>query len=238
MRRSFRPGDGGQERVLRLPAVQPRVLDHHRHVGLDHAGAVGVEGDRLGEGEEVVAREKICTYSLDNGPLNESDEGNLTFRFTLFDWEKNIHDLLVRNNIHYDIVGQEEADVVHQLLKKNIYVAEDDPDILLCLRTILEDAGYHVRGSARGTPIVEGNYSSIDLFILDKALPTIDGLALCKFLKVKKETRHIPIIMISSYHKLKRRASEVGADDFLEKPFDVKVLLQQVEKHMQSKAQV
>ena len=37
---------------------------------------------------------------------------------------------------------------------------------------------------------------------------------------------------------VKRRASEVGADDFLEKPFDVKVLLQQVEKHMQSKAQV
>ena len=121
---------------------------------------------------------------------------------------------------------------------KKILLAEDDPDIRLILNMILNDAGYEVETLHTGTSIVEGRVDWPDLFILDKALPTIDGLALCKFLKVKKETRHIPIIMISSYHKLKRRASEVGADDFLEKPFDVKVLLQQVEKHMQSKAQV
>lgn len=115
---------------------------------------------------------------------------------------------------------------------KKILLAEDDADIRLILNMVLEQAGYQVETLSAGHSIVEGRDQWPDLFILDKALPTIDGLALCKFLKLKKETRDIPIIMISSYHKLKRKAEEVGTDGFLEKPFDVKVLLQQVKKHI------
>lgn len=177
----------------------------------------------------------LCTYSLDNGPLNESDVGNLTFRFTLFDWEKNIHDLLVRNNIHYDIVGQEEADVLHQLLKKNIYVADDDPDILLCLRTILEDAGYNVRGSARGTPIVEGNYSSIDLFILDKMMPDIDGVEVCRFLRSQSRTKETPVILISAVPDSGNEALKAGANDYIQKPFEMHYLLNVVSKLVKRK---
>ena len=117
---------------------------------------------------------------------------------------------------------------------KKILLAEDDPDIRFILNTVLEDAGYQVETLAAGTAIVEGRLEWPDLFILDKSLPTIDGLALCKYLKIKKETRDIPIIMISSYHKLRSKAREVGVDDFLEKPFDLKVLLEQVEKHIKS----
>jgi CheY-like chemotaxis protein len=49
-------------------------------------------------------------------------------------------------------------------------------------------------------------------------MPMIDGLAICKYLKVKEETKNIPISMISAYPKLKKRAKEVGVDDFIEKP--------------------
>ena len=121
------------------------------------------------------------------------------------------------------------------MVNKKILLAEDDPDIRFILNMVLKDAGYEVETLPTGSAIVERRNEWPDLFILDKALPTIDGLALCKYLKIKKETKDIPIIMISSYHKLKRKATEVGVDDFLEKPFDLKVLLRQIEKHIHNR---
>jgi DNA-binding response OmpR family regulator len=112
-----------------------------------------------------------------------------------------------------------------------ILLAEDDPDIRFILKLVLNDAGYQVVPLPAGDTIVEGKHEWPDLFILDKSLPVIDGLAICKFLKVKEETRDIPIIMISSYHKLKSKAREVGVDDFIEKPFDIQNLLSLVRKH-------
>jgi DNA-binding response OmpR family regulator len=77
---------------------------------------------------------------------------------------------------------------------------------------------------------VESKIDLPHLFILDKDMPLIDGFALCKYLKVKEETKNIPVIMISAYHKLKIKAKEVGVDEFLEKPFDVKQLLNVIDR--------
>src|SRR5687767_11175956 len=100
-------------------------------------------------------------------------------------------------------------------MNKKILIAEDDPDILFILDTILNDAGFNVESLTEGSTIVERTAGWPDLFILDKEMPMIDGLAICKYLKVKEETKNIPIIMISAYHKLKKRAKEVGVDDFI-----------------------
>jgi DNA-binding response OmpR family regulator len=115
---------------------------------------------------------------------------------------------------------------------KKILLAEDDADIRFVLDLVLHQAGYDVEPLPTGSEIVEGKCQWPDLFILDKALPTIDGFAICKYLKIRKETKDIPIIMISAYHKFKNRAKEVGVDDFIEKPFDLKELLKVVEKHI------
>jgi two-component system phosphate regulon response regulator PhoB len=123
-------------------------------------------------------------------------------------------------------------------MSKKILLAEDDEDIRFILNLVLKEAGYEVEPLPAGTAIVEKIDEWPDLFILDKALPTIDGLAVCKYLKIRKETKDIPIIMISSYHKLKSKAREVGADDFIEKPFDLKVLLSLVEKHLKNSEQL
>ena len=114
---------------------------------------------------------------------------------------------------------------------KKILLAEDDADIRFILNVVLNEAGYDVEPLPSGKTIVEGRREWPDLFILDTALPTIDGLAICKYLKVKEETRNIPIIMISSYHKLKNKARQVGVDDFIEKPFDLRNLLEVVDKY-------
>jgi len=118
------------------------------------------------------------------------------------------------------------------MVGKKVLIAEDDKDILFILNLVLKDAGYTVEPLIEGSSIVARTKDWPDLFIIDQNMPLIDGLALCKFLRLKEETKNIPIIMISCFHKLKRRAREVGVDDFIEKPFHVKDLLLTVEKYI------
>src|SRR5688572_20215267 len=101
-------------------------------------------------------------------------------------------------------------------MSKKILVAEDDKDILFILDTILSEAGYRVEPLPDGKSIVEGKKEWPELFVLDKDLPAIDGLAICKFLKLNNDTKHVPIIMISAFHYLKRKALEAGVDEFIE----------------------
>jgi DNA-binding response OmpR family regulator len=115
---------------------------------------------------------------------------------------------------------------------KKILIAEDDADILFILDMLLNDAGYKVEPLPNGSSIVEPKSEWPDLFILDKEMPVIDGLAICKYLKVQKETKDIPIIMISAYHKLKKKARQAGVDAFIEKPFEIKHLMATIEKVM------
>jgi DNA-binding response OmpR family regulator len=117
-------------------------------------------------------------------------------------------------------------------MTKKILIAEDDPDILFILDMILNDAGYKVEPLTEGTSIVDRKKDLPDLFILDKEMPVIDGLALCKYLKLQQETKDIPVIMISAYHKLKQKAKEAGVDDFIEKPFELKHLLFTINKYI------
>lgn len=119
-------------------------------------------------------------------------------------------------------------------MTKKILVAEDNSDSLHMLQTILNNAGYTVEAVAAGNSIVENKFDPPDLYILDKNMPTIDGLALCKYLRLKPETRAIPIILISGNQELEARAKEVGANEFLSKPFSVHTLLALVNKQLNS----
>jgi two-component system, OmpR family, phosphate regulon response regulator PhoB len=121
---------------------------------------------------------------------------------------------------------------------KKIIVAEDDQDILFILDIILNDAGYKVEALTEGTSIVNGKKEWPDLFILDKDLPTIDGFTICKYLRLNEKTKNIPIIVISAYHKLKQKAIAAGANDFVEKPFDLKILFDVVGKYLPLNANV
>jgi DNA-binding response OmpR family regulator len=117
-------------------------------------------------------------------------------------------------------------------MAKKIIVAEDDKDILFILDMILNDAGYKVEALPEGTAIMDRKSDWPDLFILDKDMPTIDGLAISKYLRLNEQTKHIPIIMISAYHKLKKKARESGVNDFIEKPFELRDLLNTINKYV------
>ena len=113
---------------------------------------------------------------------------------------------------------------------KKILITDDDQGIQDIFKLILEQAGYEVQVYGDASFILENIYTCPDLFILDKKLRGKDGLQICKFLKSQSFTKDIPVIIISATHGIEKLAKEAGADDFIEKPFEIKDLLNMVEK--------
>lgn len=177
----------------------------------------------------------LCTYSLDNGPLPPVEAHTLTFRFTSFDWKKNIRVLLERCNIQVSRLREMPLHAGDQLLKKKVYIAEEDPDVLGILSTMLENDGYQVKGSSSCERIMEGAYSSVDLFILDRQMPDMDGMQLCRYLRGQAATKDTPIIMISDSPRKGDEALDAGATDCIEKPFHMAYLLNLVSRYTRTK---
>ncbi|MBV9616971.1 MAG: response regulator [Ktedonobacteraceae bacterium] len=118
---------------------------------------------------------------------------------------------------------------------KKIVVVDDDPDILDALQMTLEYEGYEVTTTEKGEyaeNLPNTNENLPDLIILDVLLSGKDGRIICQKLKNQQETRHIPVIMISAHPNAKQSVKDVGADDFLAKPFDVDELLAMVSRYL------
>jgi CheY-like chemotaxis protein len=179
--------------------------------------------------------ETLCTYSLDKGPLatDLSESKQLSFRFMLFDWARTIELMLAIHSIPYQVVHKTKVDVIRQVNKKKVYVAEDELDILFALNIMLENAGYDVLLSHCGNPIMQENLPATDLFILDKRMPDVDGIQVCRHLKSNPATKHVPVIMISAAPNFKEQALKAGVNDCLEKPFQMPDLLKLVSKYTQ-----
>jgi DNA-binding response OmpR family regulator len=113
---------------------------------------------------------------------------------------------------------------------KKIVVLDDDEAILAAIKYTLESEGHVVIPLTRNG---RGLLNQIkkgppDLIILDVLLSGQDGRDICKKLKSEKTTRGIPVIMISAHPDAEESARKAGADDFLEKPFDIDDLLSAV----------
>jgi CheY-like chemotaxis protein len=67
-----------------------------------------------------------------------------------------------------------------------------------------------------------------DLLLLDIWMSGLDGREICKALKLQDHTKHIPIILVSANRDTEQIAHDAGADDFLNKPFDMDDLLRKV----------
>jgi CheY-like chemotaxis protein len=113
-------------------------------------------------------------------------------------------------------------------MQQRIVLADDNQDTRHILKKILITAGYHVETLTEGREILEPDFILPDLFILDNFMPIIDGVALCKFLKVQDRTKNIPVILISADHHVKLKAIKAGAALFLGKPFQSNDLVENV----------
>jgi DNA-binding response OmpR family regulator len=120
-------------------------------------------------------------------------------------------------------------------MKKNILVIEDDESILTAMKFTLEYEGYSVVITDKGEYVENlkhGKNKLPDLIILDVLLSGKDGRVICKELKSKKQTKHIPIIMMSAHPGAEKSVNEIGANNFLAKPFDIDVLLEMVKEYI------
>jgi len=109
-----------------------------------------------------------------------------------------------------------------------ILVVDDEPQLTRVLRTGLKSRGYDVRAAADGLAGFEAfNDWRPDLVITDLAMPNVDGLELCRRLRAISQ---VPIIVLSAKgeEKTKVEALDLGADDFVTKPFGIDELLARV----------
>ena len=109
-----------------------------------------------------------------------------------------------------------------------ILVVDDEPQLTRVLRTGLKSRGYDVRAAADGLAGFEAfNDWHPDLVITDLAMPNVDGLELCRRLRAVSQ---VPIIVLSAKgeEKTKVEALDLGADDYVTKPFGIDELLARV----------
>lgn len=112
-----------------------------------------------------------------------------------------------------------------------ILLIDDEPDMMDVIVYRLKKAGYEVSSSQTAA---EGLAHALsfqpDLILLDFRLPDMTGDEVCKLLKSKKETCHIPVVFVSASSERMSRAllDEVGACDYFIKPFKTEQLLQAV----------
>ncbi len=114
---------------------------------------------------------------------------------------------------------------------KSALVVEDDPDIVELIDHYLRPEGFSVESVSDGRRALERLRSrAFDVVILDLQLPGMDGLSVCTELRRDKQTRSLPVIMLTARGDEADRVAglEVGADDYVVKPFSPKELVARV----------
>ena len=117
------------------------------------------------------------------------------------------------------------------MAKEKLLVVDDEEDILELIRYNLGKEGYKVTCAATGEDALKKARSeSYDLFILDLMLPGIDGLDVTRRLKDEPRTRSVPIVMLTAKGEELDIVTglELGADDYITKPFSPRVLIARV----------
>jgi len=114
------------------------------------------------------------------------------------------------------------------MANESILVVEDEDDIRELLRYNLAKEGYRVVWAASGEEALKAVRVSLpDLVLLDLMLPGLDGLEVCRSLKQDPHTRNLPIVMLTAKGEEADIVAglELGADDYVTKPFSLRVLL-------------
>lgn len=111
-----------------------------------------------------------------------------------------------------------------------IYIVEDDHNILEIETYALENAGFTVKGFDHSESFFQAMKTAPDMILLDIMLPDQDGMSILKTLRKDSRTEHIPIIMVTAktLEMDTVKALDLGADDYITKPFGVMELISRV----------
>ena len=114
--------------------------------------------------------------------------------------------------------------------KLRILVVDDDRAIVQAISVRLRAAGYDVLTAFDGSAgLASATTNRPDTIVLDIRMPGLDGLTVLTKLREQDETKDIPVVMLSASVVDQRNALDIGAQFFLEKPYDAKTLVAAVE---------
>lgn len=117
------------------------------------------------------------------------------------------------------------------MAKKRILLVDDEAQLVELVKMRLEANGYQVLTAYDGKEALDVAKKEMpDLIILDLMLPKIDGYKVCRMLKFDEKYKKIPIIMFTAraLEADKKAGMEVGADDYITKPFEPELLLMKI----------
>jgi PleD family two-component response regulator len=117
--------------------------------------------------------------------------------------------------------------------KARLLIVEDDFDISNMLKIYFSGQGYDADIAPRGSVALEKTRQNLPhLIVLDIMLPDIDGFEVCRILRTNTRTSHVPIIFLTQKDERsdKLQGLELGADDYITKPFDIEELKLRVQR--------
>ncbi len=120
-------------------------------------------------------------------------------------------------------------------MKPLVMIVEDETALVTVLRYNLEKEGYRVCEATDGEEaLTVFSESAPDLLLLDWMLPTMSGIEVCRQIRRKPGNREVPILMLTARGEEadKVRGLEIGADDYVTKPFSVPELMARVKAHL------
>ncbi|AFV23460.1 response regulator receiver protein [Methanolobus psychrophilus R15] len=112
-------------------------------------------------------------------------------------------------------------------IREKILIVDEEIDASTALKLALETEGYNVIEALDGYEgIMKAKSENPDIILLDIMMPGMDGFEVCQLLKADPASRHIPIIMLTAKGEVddKVEGLELGADDYVTKPFNLKEL--------------
>jgi two-component system, OmpR family, aerobic respiration control protein ArcA len=124
-----------------------------------------------------------------------------------------------------DVVSLEDfKDLDLKKVPPTLLVIEDDETLRKSMKRIFESVGYRVLAASDGPELSEVLYeTAIDLIMLDVGLPWIDGYELATMIKEHNDLKSVPLVFISGHNSEGsiKKGFDVGAHDYITKPFDV-----------------
>ena len=117
---------------------------------------------------------------------------------------------------------------------KKILLVEDHPATQQMFQLALEGAGYEVRAASNGMRLLKYVRDWLpSAVVMDVMMPWVDGFELCRTIRDTDEVKDTPVILVTakSAPEDRQKAKAAGATEFLEKPVEIRVLLETVARH-------
>ncbi|MCT4509997.1 MAG: response regulator [Tepidibacter sp.] len=128
-------------------------------------------------------------------------------------------------------------------MKKTILIVEDEPKNLKLVKDLMVIFEYNTmeaRTGAEAIKILENNYKTIDLVLMDIQMPVMDGLTAVQILKENEQIKHIPIIALTALAMKddKEKFINAGFDDYIKKPIDIREFKKVVSDYLERRISI